>query len=213
VDCLTAFETSRFVRVAVSPRRHTGQVSALPNELLGQRLRLSRATLDDVDEVLAAIVASFVELHTWMTWAETMPTRESLAAFASESLTRFDSDDKWSYWMRELDGGLLVGSAALTRRGGVDELEIGYWVRTDRTGRGYATEAASVLTSAAFNSDLGVATVKISMDRANSASAAVPQKLGFERDVEYERDILTPGHSGQGVAWVVRRDNWQNRTR
>jgi RimJ/RimL family protein N-acetyltransferase len=51
------------------------------------------------------------------------------------------------------------------------------------------------------------------MDRANGASAAVPQKLGFERDHSYERDILTPGHSGQGVAWVVRRDAWQNRTR
>jgi RimJ/RimL family protein N-acetyltransferase len=188
-------------------------VPALPNELFGRRLRLTRATLDDVDEVLAAIGVSFVELHTWMTWAETMPTRESLAELAHDSVIRFDSDDRWSYWIREIEGGLLVGSAALGRREVPNELEIGYWVRSDRTGRGYATEAARVLTTAAFDSDPGVATVKISMDRANGPSAAVPQKLGFERDHSYERDILTPGHSGQGVAWVVRRDAWQNRTR
>jgi len=185
-------------------------VPSFANELFGQRLRLTRATLDDVDEVLAAVNVSFAELHAWMTWAETMPTRESLAEFAGRAI---HSEDKWSYWIREIEGGLLVGGASLSRRGVLDELEIGYWVRSDRTGRGYATEAACVLTNAAFDSHLGVATVKISMDKANGASAAVPQKLGFDLDHSYERDILTPGHSGQGVAWVVRRDTWRDRTR
>ena len=147
-----------------------------------------------------------------MTWAESMPTRASLVELTVENIVRFDSGDRWAYWIRESEGSLLVGGAALSNRGCLDELEIGYWVRSDRTGRGYATEAARVLTNAAFESGPDVATVKISMDRANAASAAVPQKLGFVRDHLYKRDILTPGHSGQGVAWVVSRAAWQNPT-
>ncbi len=186
-------------------------MTTLPKELFGTRLRLCSWRLDDIDDVLAAIASSFAELHTWMAWAESMPTRASMVSFVNENVVAFDADERWSYLIRELEGDQLVGSAGLSRRGRGDELEIGYWVRTDRTGRGYATEVARVLTSAAFDGDDAIATVKISMDRANVASAAVPRKLGFERDEEYERDIVTPGHSGSGVAWVVRRDDWRAR--
>lgn len=186
-------------------------MAALPDELHGERLRLCRWTLDGIDDLITAIASSFAELHTWMTWAETMPTRESSIAIVNEDRARFDSDERWSYWIREIGGGQLVGSAGLSHRGVDDELEIGYWVRSDRTGRGYATEAASILTSAAFNADLGIATVRISMDRANTASAGVPQKLGFVRDREYEREIVTRGHSGNGIAWVIGRNDWLTR--
>jgi RimJ/RimL family protein N-acetyltransferase len=188
-------------------------MAALPDELRGPRLRLVRVTLGDVDEVLDAVRASFAELHDWMVWARTMPTKEESVAVTNESIALFDADQRWSYWLREIEDGALVGSASLSRRGVDGELEIGYWVRSDRTGRGYATEAARVLTDAAFDADLDVARVKISMDRANAASAAVPRKLGFVRDDEYERDVLTPAHSGTGVAWVIGREQWRREER
>jgi RimJ/RimL family protein N-acetyltransferase len=168
--------------------------------------------MDAVDDVVSAIEASFDELHRWMAWAQTMPTRELLVGLTGENLTLFDDDQQWSYWMREIDGGALVGSAGVHPRGRVGELEIGYWVRSDRTGRGYASEAAAMLTSAAFDSPLGIDVVRISMDRANHASAAVPRRLGFTLDEEYERDIVTPGHSGRGIAWTVGRDEWRARS-
>ncbi len=43
------------------------------------------------------------------------------------------------------------------------------------------------------------------MDRANRASAAVPPKLGYRLlDAEW-REVLTPGHTGDGLVWVVDR--------
>jgi RimJ/RimL family protein N-acetyltransferase len=187
-------------------------VATFPNELVGERLRLHTWSLDDIDDIVAAIAASFDALHDWMAWAETMPTRASLVALCHENITLFDAGERWAYLIREVDGGVLVGGAGLSRRGRVDELEIGYWIRSDRTRRGYATEAARLLTTAAFDFDSSIDTVKISMDRANAASAAVPQKLGFTRDEEYEREVVTPGHSGRGVAWTVGRDDWRTRT-
>ena len=125
---------------------------------------------------------------------------------------RFDADSRWSYWIGEIGAEAVVGSATLEPRGVVDELEIGYWVRTDRTGRGYATEAASILTSAAFTYVPQNVTVKISMDRANAASVAVPRKLGFTPVGEYEREVVTPGHSGTDMAWVTARHDWLRRS-
>jgi RimJ/RimL family protein N-acetyltransferase len=183
-----------------------------PTELIGDRLRLYCTADEHVDDILSAIDVSFPELHTWMAWAETMPTHESLTTLVRERRARFNSDERWSYWIRELDGDQLVGSAGLQPRGVDSELEIGYWIRSDRTGRGYASEAAAILTSAAFDTGLAVTTVKISMDRANAASAAVPRKLGFLLDEAYERDVVTPAHSGEGVAWVMTRERWLDRS-
>jgi ribosomal-protein-serine acetyltransferase len=187
-------------------------MAALPDELRGARLRLCRWTLEDVDEVRSAVEASFDELHVWMAWAQAMPSRESLVELTKENVIRFESDERWTYWMREIDGGALVGSAGLEARGRSGELEIGYWVRSDRTGRGYATEAARILTGAAFDAALEIDLVRISMDRANQASAAVPPKLGFNLDEEYEREVVTPGHSGSAIAWTIARAAWRERS-
>ena len=187
-------------------------MSSLPDELFGTRLRLTRKSVDDVDEALEGVIASFDELHVWMKWAAMIPSRESLIALALDDDERFRSDERWAYWIREIDAGQLVGSATLDSRGIAGELEIGYWTRSDRTGRGYATEAASILTSAAFVYVPSTTTVKISMDRANSASAAVPRKLGFAPVDEYQREIVTPGHSGVGSAWVTTREEWLRRS-
>lgn len=202
----------RPVALLANRRCHTWCMASLPDQLHGARLVLRRWSLDAIDDALAAIDDSFEELHTWMSWAETMPTRDSLVAIVYDGNERFDSGERWAYFVREKEGGRLVGSASLGRRGGDRELEIGYWVRSDRTGRGYATEAAKILTSAAFDSALDVGTVKISMDRANNASAAVPRKLGFTLDDEYEREVITPGHSGRGIAWIISREEWQSIT-
>ena len=89
---------------------------------------------------------------------------------------------------------------------GPGAIEIGYWVRSDRTSRGYATAAARALTEAAF-AHLPVDQVEIRMDRANRASAAVPLKLGYRLFGHEEREVLTPGHTGRGLIWVRRRSD------
>ena len=60
------------------------------------------------------------------------------------------SEETMGFGLFEADGE-LVGGFGLHRRRGPGILEIGYWVRSDRTGRGYATGAARALTQAAFD--------------------------------------------------------------
>jgi len=176
--------------------------------LRGDRLELRRWTLGDLDELLAAVRSSYDELHRWMSWAANPPTKESVRDVIADARREFDADEKWSYGLFEVATGTCVGSAGLRRCDVPDELEIGYWVRTDRTRRGYATEAARVLTTAAFTAPLHVVRVRISMDAANLASAGVPRGLGFSLVGEMSREIVTPGHSGHGVLWSVAREAW-----
>lgn len=47
------------------------------------------------------------------------------------------------------------------------------------------------------------------MDKANVASAGVPERLGYGLLTEEDRDVLTPGHTGRGLRRGVTRADWQ----
>lgn len=159
--------------------------------------------MSHLDQVLAAVAASLPELQRWLPWARAMPTADEELAVLEAGEADFDADREWAYLLFEVGSGQLVGGAGLHPRGGPGTVEIGYWVRTDRTGRGYATAAARALTEAALAHLAGVEQVEIHMDAANGASAAVPPKLGY--DLVRHHDGVAPGHSGRGLVWVRRR--------
>jgi RimJ/RimL family protein N-acetyltransferase len=168
-------------------------------------LVLRRLRVDDVDRMLAAQVASRPELRQWMPWAVEPPTSESVLEFVQGEGARsgfglFDPD------------GEFVGGFGLPDRRGPGILEIGYWVRTDRTGRGYATAAARVLTQVAFSCFPDVDRLEIRTDLANRLSAAIPPKLGYRLDVEVDSEVRAEAETGRQQVWAITRAEWE-RTR
>jgi RimJ/RimL family protein N-acetyltransferase len=117
----------------------------------------------------------------------------------------FDAGAEWNFLLFDPGDETVVGGAGLHPRAGPESIEIGSWVRTDRTGRGYATAAAGALADAAFAHLRGIDRVEIRMDRANRASAAVPPKLGFRLVGHEARELLAPGHTGEGLIWALDR--------
>jgi RimJ/RimL family protein N-acetyltransferase len=177
----------------------------LPAVLPAGAIELRRCRVDCLQALLAAIAASLAELGQWMPWAQTMPTAEDELAVLVGAASSFDGGSEWRYLLFELDSGDLVGGAGLHPRVGPQGIEIGYWVRSDRTGRGYATAAAQALTDTAFTHLPEIQRVEIHMDSASAASAAVPRKLGYRLDREETCEILVPGDTGTGLVWILDR--------
>ena len=105
-------------------------------------------------------------------------SRDGTANFLAESDSAWESGTEFSYAIT-LDGR-VVGSAGLMTRREPGVLEIGYWVHQDYLRRGLATAATRALTDAAFDLP-GIIRVEIVHDELNTASEAVPRKLGFTR--------------------------------
>ena len=74
--------------------------------------------------------------------------------------------------------GQLIGSAGFTGLPGGDSREIGYSLRPDRWGRGYATEAVGALAAYGFGI-LGLSALWASHYDGNRASRRVLEKNGF----------------------------------
>jgi RimJ/RimL family protein N-acetyltransferase len=128
-----------------------------------------------------------------MPWAmdepSALPVLETrLAKFRDDFL----SGAEWLYGIFDPAEHAVLGGAGLHPRQGPGVLEIGYWVRADVTGLGYATEAADALTRAGF-ADPAIERMEIRCDPRNLRSAAVPRRLGYRHAGTLERNTTTPG--------------------
>lgn len=167
----------------------------------------------DAPLLKAAIDASLPELRPWMPWAMTEP---STIEQVEERLARYRADFEAGvdatvalFDRRETE---VVGGAGLHPRIGPDGLEIGYWIRSDLTGQGFATEAARELTRAAFE-DAGVERVEIRCDPRNVRSAAIPRRLGYRlREVLLQNTLDPEGAPRDTMVWEITRKEFARRT-
>ena len=151
------------------------------------RLALRRWHPDDAATLQPILEANIAHLGPWIPAHVANPAPlpqlvDRLERFA----VAFDDQREWRYAIFGLAQGKLLGEASLFPRSAAgrvawpeaDELEIGYWIRQDATGEGFATEAAEALLDAAL-SLTGVGRLTIRCDERNVASAAIPRRLGF----------------------------------
>jgi len=182
-------------------------MALLPDTLRAGPLQLRRWRAEHVGALVDAVAASMPELSVWMPWAKDAPSRDQYAAVLGEFEAAFDAGTEFVFGIFEPGSG-VVGGCGLHFRGPPTVVEVGYWIRTDRHRRGYATAVARALTTAAFEHLPGVAEVHITMDEANVASAGVPAKLGYRLRNAEEREVLAPADTGRGLRWVVERATW-----
>lgn len=186
-------------------------MAPMPDTIQAHPLILSRWRADDVDDVLEAVQSSFHELQQWMDWAQTMPSPDEQRAVLIAGHAAFEAGTDFGYVFRESSTGALVGGGGAHRRVGPGAMEIGYWIRTDRHNRGYATTAVAALTDVVFERLADVERIEIHMDCANVASARIPNKLGYQLLHTEQREKRAAAHTGQAFVWQTTRTAWPTR--
>jgi RimJ/RimL family protein N-acetyltransferase len=115
----------------------------------------------------------------------------------------FDLDQMYRYAVFDAGEQNLLGENMLLARVGPGGLEIGYWTHKDATGRGIATEATSAMIRVAFEIEK-VKRVEIMCAPENTASAAIPQRLGFTHEATLKKRALdSEGVSRDLMVWSL----------
>jgi len=102
--------------------------------------------------------------------------KETLERYAQAQETRGFS----SWAVVERDGGLLIGDAGFGLFRPTGDVELGYTLRRDRWGYGYATEAARACLAAGF-AHLDVTRIVALVDEENVGSTRVAERVGMAR--------------------------------
>ncbi len=154
----------------------------VPDLITGDLLELRAPALEHVDEAFAALNESLAELQEYMPWAKSDNDRSDTELSIRRAVAAFVLREDLRYHMFDRRSGRFVGSTGLHRiKWSVPRFEIGYWVRTSATGKGFAKDAVRALTRTAFE-QLGAKRVEIRCDDRNAASAAVAQACGYRFD-------------------------------
>ncbi len=183
-----------------------------PPELVdGGPVLLRRVQADDAAGIAAAVARSLDHLRPWMPWAnEESATLRAQVARVAEASELWESGTDYIYSLIPAGGETAAGTAAIAgqiglhRRAGEGALEIGYWVAAQYAYRGLGTAAARALTPVALSLP-GITRVEIHCDEANTASAAIPRKLGYRLDRISPHEQEAPGECGQRMIWVKER--------
>lgn len=170
-----------------------------PEAIDAGEVTLRRWQPEYAQEAAAAVQASLPDLAPFMPWAHEGYDTEAATVFIEMATEGWNEGSQWAYAIFDKEG-TLIGSCGLHDRIGPGALEIGYWLTSDHTGRGYATMAAAALARAALDQP-GVDRAVIKHDVANPASGAVAKRAGFHEVERQDHEVTAPAEVGVQVTW------------
>jgi len=186
----------------------------VPCDLRSERLYFRPWQKADAVLLLPVLEANVDHLGEWIPAHVSAPApldelELRLAGFADD----FQAGRNWRFGIFSADRSAVLGEVSLFPRSAegrvdfasADRLEIGYWLRRDVTGRGYATEATRAVLGFAIAMPR-ISTIEIHCDPGNTASAAVPRRLGFRlvRSGSEPGSTLSQGEAGMLWAYDLR---------
>jgi ribosomal-protein-serine acetyltransferase len=157
---------------------------------------------NDFDALFRMIEESLDHLRPRMPWvAHHSP--EATRTFLAGCAPKWRSGEAYNYAITR--GDTLIGSCTMRRGAQPQGRDLGYWLHPAATGQGIATRATAAMAAEAFALP-GVEYLEIVHDLTNTASGAVPRRLGF---TEVRRDQVTPpaapSDCGTDVVWRLNR--------
>ena len=179
-----------------------------------QRLRLRQFTPDDVDRLVE--LDSDPLVMRYITFGAPTPREVYTEVIRPRWIAIYRDTPLLGYWAaEERDSGEFHGFFHL-RPDRIDagEQELGYRLRRDSWGRGYASEGASALIDHGFLR-VGVEKVSARALAGNHGSRKVMEKCGlrFERDFEYTDDVTAGRAPAEraAVKYSITRLQWRPR--
>lgn len=163
-----------------------------PEEFSTERLIIRMPRPGDGKVVYAAIKASKNELQPWMPFAQKEQSEEDVELNIRSSYISFLNREDLRLLVFLKDTGEFVASSGLHRiNWSIPKFEIGYWIDSRYSGKGYMTEAVKGIADFAF-SQLNAKRLEIRCDAKNTKSRAIPEKLGFSLEGILKNDDLSP---------------------
>lgn len=141
-----------------------------------------RAPLAETDArvVNESIRRSQEELNRWLPFAQEVPTLSETEANLSRAQELYGTGESFRHLIFLRETGTFVGTVSLF---GIDwdvpKAEIGYWLDSTHTGRGYMTEAVEAVVRFGF-AQFDFKRIEIRCESTNEGSRLIPERLGFQ---------------------------------
>jgi len=150
--------------------------------LTSDALVLRPFRMEDADEIHDAVRESMKELSQWLSWCHPAYAIQDTLQFLAGRAEAFQKDGEHGFAVIERAGGRLVGAIGINQ---VDKAalraNLGYWLRTSATGRGFAALGTRLVAQWALGA-YGLERIEIVAAIGNRASQRVAERVGATRE-------------------------------
>jgi RimJ/RimL family protein N-acetyltransferase len=160
-----------------------------PVHLVGEKVVLREFRPDDEDALLDVIgddrVTVWLSHDSW--------DRDEVRAMLAGIVERAGQEPRMEYSLAVTlpESDRLIGLARLGL-GGHRAAKLGYAIRADEWGKGYATDACRIIVEFGFTT-LGLHRITAAIGPENTASITVVKRLGFEYEGQLRDHVFTNG--------------------
>ncbi|MPN07345.1 putative ribosomal N-acetyltransferase YdaF [bioreactor metagenome] len=158
--------------------------------IVDNKIKLRQLIQEDAADIFAAINSQREYLGKWLPFVEQTKSVFDTQSFVDSIIDLPKDKMEYTFTIR-IDGSLagLIGFKSADRAN--RKTEIGYWLSEEHQGKGVMTKSVKRLCEFAFQ-ELNMNRIQIKCAVGNSASIAVPERLGFMREgIERDGELLT----------------------
>lgn len=163
----------------------------------------------DVGPIHAAVKSSLPELAEYLPWAVGY-RRGVTQQFVKDSMGAWASGRAFDFAIRLLDDDERhIGNVSIWFTSQANMVgEVGYWIRSDQTGRGIGTEATARALQIAFE-ELTMHRVVTRIAVGNIASERIVQKLGFLKEGTLRDEVKVGTRWLDHTVWGLLDREWR----
>ncbi len=173
-------------------------IDALQNELVV----VKRCAPEDAEEMFKAARESVEEIYPWMPWCHPDYEMSECRDWLTQQVEDWNQGKEYSFLIWNLREH-LVGGCGLNHLKAQDKLaNLGYWLRSGSTGKGYATAATELLARFAFD-HLDVKRVEIVAAVDNLPSQRVAERAGAKREGVLQNRLVLHDQSHDAIMYSL----------
>ncbi len=175
------------------------------------RLMLRPFRRRDVGTLHEAVVASMGELQPWLPWADSYD-KGFAQRFIRESVGSWAERRAYDFTIRKIDEqDRHIGNVSVWPTSVQNEIgEVGYWIRSDETGKGYGSEAVGVVLGVGFE-DMGLHKLTLRIAVGNIGSEAIAKRSGFTYEGILRDEVKIGDEWVDHSSWSLLASEWRNR--
>lgn len=136
----------------------------------------------DVETLYLAIRSSLTELGVWLPFAHPDYSMPETKKWIKSNPVEWKAGRAYNFAICDVKTGEMIGGCGINDISKIDlRANLGYWVRSDKTGQGIAPAAARLLAKWGFE-ELGLKRIEILVAIENTRSLRAAEKAGAKRE-------------------------------
>ena len=148
------------------------------------------------------------EFTRWMPWCHENYSIEDSRSFVKRSVEEWQNETEFNFAVFDAANGDFLGGVGLSQYNKNHKFfNLGYWIRTSRQNRGFASAATRLLARASFE-DLPINRIEILAVIENAASHRVAEKAGATREGVLRKRLLIGGTIHNAVMFSLVREDF-----